>query len=94
MESKVVLCMCFFSITKLLPIKKLYLFVDKKVLNRFEGYDNKKIVVLRQRTWSAVQYTFAQAGEYQVSIADTEKISLLLQLYRLHTKRSYVLAMK
>ena len=60
---------------------KLYLFIDKKTVvekegestSNFEGYDNKKIYINKKRNWTAIQYTFLQAGTYKVSIADADK---------------------
>jgi len=64
---------------------KLYLFIDKKIISekggkteqRFEEYDNKKIFINKKRNWSAIQYTFLQAGVYKISIADADKKILI-----------------
>ena len=64
---------------------KLYLFVDRKTVvekagesvSNFEEYDNKKIYINKKRNWTAIQYTFLQAGTYKVSIADADKKILI-----------------
>ncbi len=81
---------------------KLYLFVDKKMVvkgnnkgddkleERFEEYDNKKIYINKKRNWTAIQYTFLQAGIYRISIADADKKILVSKEITINYKSKIV----
>jgi|GEM_PF-2241224 hypothetical protein len=56
---------------------KIYFFVDRWTNGRFDEYDTKSSTLVNSSNWTAVQYSFNQAGAYRVQVLDADKKLLI-----------------